>query len=124
MCNVPQTLTAWMGSIVLMNNSAKVARTMYDEERAAVTLRLPSTLSPYSGGKSQIQLRADTVEQLLEVLERLHPSVWERLCTKDGHVREYVKIFVNNVMITGPEGLQTSLKPGQEVIVLPSTSGI
>ena len=97
---------------------------MSDEERAAVTLRLPSTLSAYSGGKSQIQLRADTVEQLLEVLERLHPMVWERLCTQDGHVRDHVKIFVNNEMISGPNGLQTSLQPGQEVIVLPSPSGI
>ena len=96
---------------------------MSDEERAAVTLRLPSTLSAYSGGKSQILLRADTVQQLLTVLERLHPLVWERLCTKDGHVREHVKIFVNNEMITGPNGLQTPLKPGQEVIVLPSTTG-
>ena len=107
-----------------MNKATKVAQIMNEQERAAVTLRLPSTLSAYSGGKSQIQLRADTVEQLLEVLERLHPSVWERLCTRDGHVREHVKIFVNNVMITGPEGLQTPLKPGQEIIVLPSTSGI
>lgn len=97
---------------------------MDNEERAAVTLRLPSTLSAYSGGKSQIQLRADTVEQLLAVLERLHPLVWERLCTRDGHVRAHVKIFVNNVMITGPEGLQTPLKPGQEIIVLPSTSNM
>jgi sulfur-carrier protein len=50
--------------------------------------------------------------------------VWERLCTGDGHVREHVKIFVNNVMITGPNGLQTPLKPGQEIIVLPVTSGV
>jgi molybdopterin synthase sulfur carrier subunit len=95
---------------------------MSDEERATVTLRLPSTLSAYSGGKSQIQVRADTVEQLLATLQRLHPSVWERLCTQEGYVREHVKIFVNNEMITGPNGLQTTLKPGQEVIVLPSTS--
>lgn len=95
-----------------------------DEERAEVTLRLPSTLSAYSGGKSQILLRANTVEQLLAVLEQLHPLVWERLCTPDGHVREHVKIFVNNAMITGPSGLQTPLTSGQEVIVLPSPSGI
>src|SRR5438034_582035 len=54
---------------------------MSDEERATVTLRLPSTLSAYSGGKSQIRMKADTVEQLLAALERLHPLVWERLCT-------------------------------------------
>ena len=96
---------------------------MSDEERATVTLRLPSTLSAYSGGKSQIRMKADTVEQLLAALECLHPLVWERLCTQEGHVREHVKIFVNNEMITGPNGLQTSLKPGQEIIVLPSTAG-
>jgi sulfur-carrier protein len=93
-----------------------------EEQKATVTLRLPSTLSAYSGGKSQIQLQADTVEQLLAVLARLHPLVWERLCTQEGHVREHVRIFVNNEMITGPNGLQTPLKPGQEIIVLPSTS--
>ncbi len=97
---------------------------MSDEERATVTLRLPSTLSAYSGGKSQIQVKADTVEQLLAALELLHPLVWEHLCTQEGHVREHVKIFVNNEMIAGPHGLQTPLKPGQEIIVLPSTSSV
>jgi molybdopterin synthase sulfur carrier subunit len=95
---------------------------MTDEERATVTLRLPSTLSAYSGGKSQILLNANSVEQLLAELQSLHPKVWERLCTPEGHVRKHVKIFVNNVMISGPNGLQTPLKAGQEIIVLPSTS--
>ncbi len=93
---------------------------MSDEEKAAVMLRLPSTLSAYSGGKSQILLRADTIEQLLDVLERQHPLVWERLCNEHGHVRDHVKIFVNNELVTGIAGLKTLLKPGQEVIVLPS----
>ena len=91
-----------------------------DNEKAAVMLRLPSTLSAYSGGKSQLPLKADTIEQLLEVLERQHPLVWEHLCNEQGHVREHVKIFVNNDMITGIDGLKTSLKPGQEVIILPA----
>lgn len=97
---------------------------MSDEQKAAVTLRLPSTLSAYSGGKSQITLRANTVEQLLAVLEELHPLVWECLCTEQGHVREHVKIFVNNEVISGPNGLKTTLKHGQEVIVLPATFSI
>ena len=93
---------------------------MNDEAKATVMLRLPSTLSAYSGGKSQILLQADTVEQLLDVLERQHPLVWERLCSEHGHVRNHVKIFVNNVLITGIDGLKTLLKSGQEVIVIPS----
>src|ERR1700738_2879058 len=93
---------------------------MNEEEMVSVILRLPSTLSAYSGGKSQIALRANTLEQLLAALELQHPRVWERLCTEQGQVREHVKIFVNNEMISGSEGLKTVLKSGQEVIVLPS----
>jgi sulfur-carrier protein len=92
------------------------------KEKPVVTLRLPSTLSAYSGGKSQIVLQAETVEQLLSLLEKQHPSIGEYLCTQQGHVRDHVKIFVNNAVITGSQGLETPLKSGQEIIVLPTTS--
>lgn len=95
---------------------------MSNEEKASITLRLPSTLSAYSGGKSQIVLKADTVEQMLALLAQDHPRVWEYLCTEQGHIRSHVRIFVNNALVSGPNGLQTPLKPGQEVIVLPTSS--
>ena len=93
---------------------------MNDEAKAVVTLRLPSTLSTYSGGKSQIILQANTVEQMLEVLRLQHPLIWERLCTDQGRIRDHVKIFVHNQLISGLAGLQTTLTSGQEIIVLPA----
>lgn len=93
---------------------------MNNEVLTTVMLRLPSTLSAYSGGKSQLLLKAATVEQLLNELENQHRQVWERLCTEHGHVRNHILIFVNNELISGDDGLKTLLKPGQEVIVLPS----
>jgi len=94
---------------------------MDDEIVTTVMLRLPSTLSAYSGGKSQLLLQATTIEQLLNQLENQHRQVWEHLCTEHGHVRNHVQIFVNNELISGDEGLKTLLKPGQEVIVLPTS---
>ena len=94
---------------------------MSEEERVVVTLRLPSTLSSYSGGKSQITIEADTVEQMLAALALQHPQVWQHLCTPEGYVRPNVQIFVNNELITGDSGLKIELQPGQEVIVLPAT---
>ena len=93
---------------------------MDEKVRITVNLRLPSTLSAYSGGKSQLLLQAGTLEQLLNELENQHRQVWEHLCTEHGHVRNHVQIFVNNELISGDDGLRTLLKPGQEVIVLPS----
>ncbi len=92
------------------------------DEKASVTLRLPSTLSTYSGGKSQIVLRANTVAELLAALKEQHLSVWERLCTEQGYLREHVKIFVSNEVISGLNGMDTPLKSGQEVIVLPTSN--
>ncbi len=57
-----------------------IMNTMDDEAVNTVMLRLPSTLSAYSGGKSQLLLQADTVEQLLHELENQHHQVWEHLC--------------------------------------------
>lgn len=85
-------------------------------------LRLPSTLGAYSGGKSQFLLEATTLEELLSELARLHPGIWECLCTADGRVRSHVKIFVNNALVTSEDDLNIMLNPGQEVIVLPATA--
>ncbi len=111
---------AKLNAILMKRNASFLECNDMDEEIATVMLRLPSTLSAYSGGKSQLLLQAGTIEQLLHELEHQHHQVWEHLCTEHGHVRNHVQIFVNNELITGDNGLKTLLKPGQEVIVLPS----
>jgi molybdopterin synthase sulfur carrier subunit len=97
---------------------------MDNDNKTAVTLRLPSTLSAYSGGKSQIILYADTVEEMLAHLQQQYPQIWTCLCTEHGTIRQQVKIFVNNQLIEGTDSLKTPLKPGQEVIVLTASFGI
>ncbi len=91
-----------------------------NNEKATVILRLPSTLSAYSEGKSQLSLQADTIEQLMEELADQYPRVWEYLCVEEGQLRNHVRIFVNNQLITSLNGLEIALKPGQEIIVLPT----
>jgi molybdopterin converting factor small subunit len=92
---------------------------MHEQEKTAVILRLPSTLSAYSEGKSQLLLNADTIEQLFGALEQAYPLVWQQLCSEQGHVRRQFNIFVNNQLVTSPNDSTISLKAGQEVIVLP-----
>ena len=92
---------------------------MYEAKQNVVMLRLPSTLSSYSGGKSQILLPATTLEELLAELERSHHGIWEYLCSADGRIRNHVKIFVNNALVTSTDDPNIILNPGQEVIVLP-----
>src|SRR5260370_17039985 len=92
----------------------EICKYMDDDQKATVMLRLPSTLSAYSGGKSQLPLKADTIEQLLAVLEFQYPLVWERLCNDNGHLKDHIKIFDNNKLIMCITGLTPFLKPGQQ----------
>jgi sulfur-carrier protein len=93
---------------------------MNEQEKTAVIMRLPSTLSGFSGGKSQLLLNAETVEELLGALEREYPLVWEQLCDAQGQVRKKVSIYINNRLVVTPHDLKMTLKKGQEVIVLPT----
>ena len=93
---------------------------MNEHEKTSVIMRLPSTLSVFSGGKSQLLLNAETFEQLLNALEQDYPQVWEQLCDAHGQVRKKVHIYVSNRLVTTPADLDMPLKPGQEIIVLPA----
>ena len=93
---------------------------MNEQDKTFVIMRLPSTLSIYSGGKSQLLLNAETFEQLLDALEQQYPQVWEQLCDARGQVRKKIHIYVSNRLVTTPDDLAMPLKPGQEIIVLPA----
>jgi sulfur-carrier protein len=93
---------------------------MHEQENTTIILRLPSTLSAYSEGKSQLLLHADTIEQLFIALEQTYPLVWQQLCGEHGRVRKQFNIYVSNQLVTSPTDSTISLKAGQEVIVLPA----
>lgn len=105
-----------------LSSHKRTREIMQDDDKATVTLRLPSTLSAFSGGKGQLVLRANTIEELLNALKQQYPSLWERLCDEQGFLRTHVKMFVNNEVISGHQGMQTVVTSGQEVIVLPVVS--
>ena len=94
---------------------------MNEQDKTSVIMRLPSTLSVFSGGKSQLLLKAETFEQLLGALEQQYPLVWEQLCDAQGQLRKKIHIYASNRLITTPADLNMTLKPGQEIVVLPSS---
>ncbi len=92
---------------------------MDEQTKATVILRLPSTLSAFSEGKSQLLLNAETIEQVFDALKQSFPQVWEKLCDEQGNVRRQFNIFVNNQLVTSLRDDAISLRSGQEIIVLP-----
>ena len=75
------------------------------------------------GGASELSLAAPSVREALAELERRYPSLYRRVCYENGGVRRHVGLFVNVDHIRDREGLDTPLRPGDVVTILPAVSG-
>jgi molybdopterin synthase sulfur carrier subunit len=60
---------------------------------------------------------------LIEDLERRYAGIKARLCDESGEVRRFVNIFVNDEDIRFLQGLDTELKEGDEVSIIPAIAG-
>ena len=88
----------------------------------AVTVRIPTPLRTLTGGNESVALEAKTVRELVEALEGKHPGMKERLMDDKG-VRRFVNLYVGEEDIRFLDGLETELKDGEEVSIVPAIAG-
>ena len=89
----------------------------------AVIVRIPSPLRKLTGGASEIETKADSINTLISALDSTYPGMRERLCDETGAVRRFVNIYVNEEDIRFLTGKDTPLKDGDEVSIIPAIAG-
>ncbi|MHC5020706.1 MAG: ubiquitin-like small modifier protein 1 [Planctomycetota bacterium] len=88
-----------------------------------ITVRIPTPLRQFTDGKDAVEVSAANVRELLDALDSSHTGLKARLCEDDGEVRRFVNLYVNEEDIRFLENLDTSLKDGDEVSVVPAIAG-
>lgn len=88
----------------------------------AITVRIPTPLRTLTGGADEVAIDGATVGQLIDNLEKKHPGIKERLCDEKG-VRRFVNIYANEEDIRFLDNLQTKLKEGDSVSIVPAIAG-
>ncbi len=89
----------------------------------AVTVRIPTTLRPLSGGSSTVQLEAGTLSEVLDRLDATHPGFRDRLFDEQGALRRFVNIFVADDDVRFLGGLDTVVPDGETVAIIPAVAG-
>jgi sulfur-carrier protein len=87
-----------------------------------VTVRIPTPLRTLTGGEEKVEVPGDTVKAALDALEKNHPGMRERLLDDKG-VRRFVNIYVGDEDIRFLDGLETKLKTGDEISIVPAIAG-
>ena len=85
-------------------------------------VRIPPTLRAETGGERQLQAAGDTVRAVLEDVAERHPALGERIL-EDGGVAEYVNVYVDGEDVRTLDGLDTPVREGATLILLPAMAG-
>jgi molybdopterin synthase sulfur carrier subunit len=88
----------------------------------SVTVKIPTQLRAATGGESQLEVEGGTVGEVLDAVFDTHDGLRDRI-TQDGDLRRFVNVYVSGEDIRFQQGLETSIKDGDEVTILPAVAG-
>jgi sulfur-carrier protein len=88
----------------------------------AIEVRIPTILRTYTGGAKQVEGTGSTLDELLADLELRYGGLRARLID-DGSLRRFVNVYLNDEDVRFLAGLETPVKDGDTVTVLPAVAG-
>jgi len=85
-------------------------------------VRIPPTLREVTGGERELPAEGDTVRELLEDLMGRFPALRSQL-VEDGDIAPFVNVYVEGEDVRTLDGLETDVRAGATVIMLPAMAG-
>ena len=89
----------------------------------AVTIRIPTTMRPLTGGERQVSLDPGALGDVIKALDAAHPGMGDRLLDESGDLRKFVNVFVDDDDVRYLDGLSTSVDDGITVSIIPAVAG-
>ncbi len=89
----------------------------------SVTVRIPTPLRKLTLERDVVSGDGGTLLACIDGLEASYPGLKERLCDEAGQLRRFVNVYVNGEDVRFLQGLDTPLKAGDEVSIVPAVAG-
>ena len=89
----------------------------------SVRVRVPTPLRKFTNGSDEVAVEGDNIKALVENLEANYPGIKERICDENGKVRRFVNVYVNGDDIRFLQNLDTGLKEGDQISIVPAIAG-
>jgi sulfur-carrier protein len=88
----------------------------------SIEVRIPTILRQYTGGEKEVAGSGGTLSELIDDLESRHAGLRDRLVDDRG-LRRFVNVYLNDEDVRFLGGLETAVKEGDSVTVLPAVAG-
>lgn len=87
------------------------------------TIKVPAPMKFYVDNQSEFEANGATVAELLEAVVARYPAFRSHLFDAGGGLRRHFNVFVNGTHIRDLDGMQTSLRGDDRVILMASAAG-
>jgi sulfur-carrier protein len=87
------------------------------------TVRIPTPLRKLTQGREEVSAAGGTVGEVLVSLERAFPGLRDKICDESGNLRRFVNVFVHEEDIRFLQSLETPVKEGDEIAIVPAIAG-
>ena len=88
----------------------------------AVTIHIPTPMRQHANGSPTVQAAGATVGEALTNLGLLYPDLTDRLFD-GGQLKRFVNVYLNDEDIRYLSNLETAVKDGDEVSIIPAVAG-
>jgi MoaD family protein len=94
-----------------------------EKHAMAIEVRIPTILRTHTGGNKTVEGSGDTLSALVDDLDSKHPGLKNRLVTDEGKLHRFVNVYVNDEDVRFTGALDTQVKDGDSVTILPAVAG-
>src|ERR1043166_5160869 len=89
----------------------------------AVTVFIPTALRQFAGDRAEVAVEARTVGEALDKVTGEHAELRRHLYTEQGALRNFVNVYVNDEDIRSAQRLETPVKEGDTISIVPAIAG-
>jgi len=89
----------------------------------AIKVRIPTPLLKLTKGESIISVDGKSIKEIIDKLDTKYPGLKDRILDDGVEIRRFVNLYVNDEDVRFLNGLNTQLKDGDEVSIIPAIAG-
>ncbi len=89
----------------------------------SVEVKIPTMLRQHTRGEARLEAEGSTLREVLGDLDTRHPGLFQRVVGGDGSLHRFVNVYVNDEDVRYLGSLETEIKDGDVVSILPAVAG-
>jgi sulfur-carrier protein len=87
------------------------------------TVKLPTILRKFTANEARVSAEGATLRAVMGDLETRYPGITKNVLADDGGLHRFINVYVNDEDVRYLGSLETEVKDGDTVSILPAVAG-